>query len=803
MRRISLLVILISSVCAVMAQHCCVFDVPSSAASPVAKGAFVTLRKADGKILMDFPARYLDRPLLISSCVSRSSHYKWMGVGTRSKEIYARFELAGDALYLRRINADMAGDAADTLSMQSLSDSHMDAYIARLPLVASGVDTYTVDISTLFITERCFSPLPWYFDKPKLTLNTALSRVMEGKAFDDNFSVKTLTSYNYPMSDRMPAGVCSAEVVHTVLLLPESKMRPRLADSRVGLFTTTLKRVDFAESDLYQSIAYAQRWRVEPSDWEAWKRGELVIPKKQVVYYIDNAFPESWKAPLKRGILKWNEAFAKIGLKDVVTVRDYPVDDPDFDEDNLKYNCIRYIPTDRGGAQGPCWVDPSTGEILSASVYVWATLLETMSRFCYAQTAQVNPDIRGGRLQGKALEDAVQMIITHEIGHTLGLAHNMGGSSAYPVDSLRNADFVRKNGLTTSVMDYIYYNYIIRPGEEGVPLWTTNLGCYDDLCIKYIYTPTDASLSVREDLAEAEKWLDEKAGDPRYRYGVQQWGTFYDPSTLIDDISDDAVAAGKPASENLRYILSHLNEWLAGGDNLVYRKGIYDELQKQYQVILKNALYLIGGVYQAFHKEGTEGQCYASVPYAKQKEAMQWLAGELRSASWIDDPTVRIHFEAGLAPSVKILDKMASELVSRAEIVTFSSHLAEGKPYTLREYVDDWYAEFFEGPSKKTLTETDKVLQRSLLRYMLRKVEPASSSASKADHSYTRDDAAQAFALRPGGGSLDHVDVSLISEERAYFRSLMDRVEQLFAQKLKTASPEDAAHYRTVLEMIR
>ena len=130
-------------------------------------------------------------------------------------------------------------------------------------------------------------------------------------------------------------------------------MRPRLGDSRIGLFSTEKKSVDFDASDYIQDIDYVERWRVEPSDFDAWARGELVSPQKQIVFFIDNAFPESWKEPLRKGILDWNDAFERIGLKDVIAVKEYPTDDPDFDEDNLKYSTIRYIPTDRGGAQGP------------------------------------------------------------------------------------------------------------------------------------------------------------------------------------------------------------------------------------------------------------------------------------------------------------------------------------------------------------------------------------------------------------------------------------------------------------------
>ena len=774
------------------------------AAMPVyADGTMVGLRSEDGKLLMDVPTTLLGREVLISSCISRTSHPNYLSVGNRPHSTHARFEFAGDAVWLRRVNTEVVGDASDSLSIESIRDSYMDPVLAKLPLVSSSSDgqTLTVDATDLFTTDKTFSPFPWHFSRVKVSAEKDLCRLVGFKTFEDNFTVRSLLSYRYtPKDGNSPSGICSAEVTHSVLLLPEDKMRPRLADSRVGPFTEKKKMLDFAQSDFYRDIAFAQRWRVEPSDWKAWSGGEAVTPKKQIVYYIDNAFPETWKAPLKKGILKWNEAFLRFGLKDVIAVRDYPTDDPDFDEDNLKYNCIRYVSTDRGAAQGPSWADPTTGELLNATVYVWASLPQIMNRFCFVQTAHANPGIRSGRMSDEELSLAIQNIITHEIGHTLGMAHNMGGSSAYAVDSLLNADFVRRNGLTASVMDYIYYNYIVPPGETDVPLISTNLGAYDELCLEYIYRPTDLGLSVAEDQKIAETWIDAHAGDPRYRYGIQQWGTRYDPTTLTDDIGDDALRAGEMSITNMKYILDHLEEWLAGGDRVTQRRDMYRELQRHYVSVMKAVLYNVGGIRLSFAKEGTDAKVYECIPAARQKQALRWYAKELRGSSWIDRRSLTDKFEIALDASVDLQARLAKELLEIADKVTLCAHLSKD-PYTLREYVNDLYQIFFEAPYRSvSLTQADKVIQRTLLNGMLERGigESFKGEFSTNANDGSSDEAQTSFALRADGGYLDDIDVSQLSEAKAIYFNTLTRIHSIAKMKYVSAPAADKDHWTLI-----
>ncbi len=760
----------------------------------------------DNRILMEFPMRYMGRELLISSCISRSTHYKWMEVGSRPFTTHARMEYKDGKIYLRQINSNLFTNEDDLSQKQAISDSHMDAYLANIPIQCFTADSSAVvlDVTNLFMKDNVLQVFPWHFSKARMVLKPELCSFISAKAFADNFSVKTLMSYDYtPKGDERP-GVCSAEVVRSILLMPEAKMNPRLTDSRLGLFTQRKTNLDFAQSDFYRPLTYVQRWRLEPSDMEAWQSGELVPPLQPIVYYVDSGFPEAWKEPIKKGILKWNEAFAKIGFMDAVQARDYPNDDPEFDEDNLKYSCIRYIATDRGAAQGPSWVDPSTGEILCASVYVWSALPEIMNRNCFVQTAQANPSIRAGRMSEEDLSTAIESILIHEIGHTLGLAHNMGGSSAYSIDSLLNADFVKRKGISASIMDYCHFNYVVPPGETDVPLLPAYLGPYDELCIEYLYQPVLGAVDIYDDQQCAERWIDTHAGDPCYRYGIQQWRNKYDPSSLINDVGDDALRAGDMSIANLKYVLDNMEGWLAGGDNVGQRLDMYNELVKHYGTLLKNSLYNVGGIYLSFVKEDTPGEVYSAVPHQRQKEALKWVAREVRQSAWIDKRELTSKFEVAVDASAKVQAEIAAELIAVAENVELSSHLAI-QPYAILEYMDDLYELFFESTTKGELSQTDKVLQRSLLQQMIKNSAalkaPSKNLTASLGYRDDVEESATAFGLRKDGGYIYNIPLNNISEREACFYVAIERIHKLAISKLKKCPETEKPHWIMLREL--
>ena len=723
-----------------------------------------------GRVLLDIPKTCFYREYLLSECVSKTDHYKWMEVGTRPSTLHVRLEKAGDVVWLRRINTSVVGNPVDSLSIQSIRDNNMDGYLMRFPIISSDDEgAVTIDATDLFFSDHILSPFSSWFSKAKVAFDPKLSYVASCKSFSDNFSVRSILSFSHDEKSRERPKICSAEVVSSMLLLPEQKMRPRLGDNRIGLFTTDKKRLDFEKSDFIEDIEYVERWRVEPSDYEAWKRGETVTPKQQIIYYVDNAFPENWKEPIRRGILDWNDAFERIGLKDVIAVRDYPTDDPEFDEDNLKYSCIRYIPTDRGGAQGPSWTDPTTGEVLSASVYVWGSMLEIMNRFCYVQTAHVNPAIRSGKFPEDLLASTIQITLAHEIGHTLGLAHNMGGSAVYPTDSLLKADFVRQHGITASTMDYVFYNYIVPVGNTDIPLMSTRLGDYDRMLIDYIYRPTHPSLSLTDDYAVVEKRLDKYLENPYCHYGRQQWGNGSDPTSLIYDLGNDPIKTGNLSITNLKYVLNHLEEWLPGGGNARLREKMYESLVEHYEVLMCSVAHNVGGI-RVNLTDSIRNRHNKSVPRQIQQESVEWLAKHLRQSDWLNNQQLLSTLPLAQPSAATMLAKIASDLVKRSSKIVLSSSLSDD-PYTLSDYMNDLYKLFFDVPK---LSDADKILQRALLRAVN---EEANKNLGKDS------------------------DIYHISEEAGAWKLLQERIFELSEKRLKGTT--DKLHWTMIYSLTK
>lgn len=667
----------------------------------------VSFRLHGSQLYMTMPKSLLGRDMLMASCVRSTTHYKYAEVGTRPQVYLVQWQRDGDRVALKQLSTAVTGNDTDKKESEALKNNFEDYYIASVPLTDETDDSLTLNVSRLYGSGTIFTPFSRWFRKATVTFNKDLSAIRSAKAFDDNFSVTTQTSYTVnPVRDNdvVANNNLTATLVISALLLPKEKMRPRLADSRYGFFTESMQQYDRRVSDLYGKVDYIDRWNIRPKDYTAWKNGKLVEPTRHIVFYIDNKFPEAWKAPIRKGILLWNPVFRSFGIKDPIVVKDYPVNDPDFDEDNLKYSCIRYIPTDRGGAQGPSWADPRTGETFSADVYVWGSLTDFVLKTDFAQTAQVNKAIRSGRLPERDLADHLTCTISHEIGHILGLAHNMAGSNAYSIRQLLDPQFMKKNGLSASTMDYIYFNYIVPPGREDVPLWYKNLGPYDKLVLKYIYYPTDEKLSVTDDYKVVSKFLDEKEGDARYRYGEQQWGTFWDPTVVNYDLSNEPLKATEMGINNLKYVVAHFNEWLKGDEKDALRKSLYAEIVNQFKIRTKSLLWYTGGIYANKVRQGSGIPPYKAMARQLQQAAFRQVADELLTCQWLDKD-MAANLEDPLVPaSVDCAKESGKEIVKlfkKVEREEMVAQAAGAEGYTRQDLVNDILAAYFPSSAKK------------------------------------------------------------------------------------------------------
>jgi hypothetical protein bacD2_19357 len=695
------------------------------------QGGFMTLHKVNGKLYFELPLKYMNREMLLAAAAAECSNTYYCTPGNKEKDpLHIKFTLKDSMVYLCEVNAYVAFDLdkqqEDIVRRQGFIDPIMEVYKVE----AYNPDSTAVvfNMTAMFTgTDSKLSPVSSgdMMLSISATPKSSATLLEDIKAFEDNVVIKTQYVYNVSMSfmgATINAGALTLKAVRSLLLLPEEKMRPRISDSRVGVFLTR-KQIITNKEDGFPSYTLANRWRLEPKDVAAYRRGELVEPVKPIVYYVDDAFSELWRGAIKEGVLRWNQAFEKIGFKNAIQVRDFPKNDPTFDPENLKYSCIRYIPTNVQNAMGPSWVDPTTGEIINASVFVYNDVIKLINNWRFTQTAHVDPSVRAKKMPDDIVKESLAYVVAHEVGHTLGLLHNMSASAAYPVDSLRSASFTQKYGTTPSIMDYARFNYVAQPGDRGVKLTPPNLGCYDEYAIKWLYSYFPDEKDAQSEAKILEKWVDEKVGDPRYRYGRQQIALRIDPSALEEDLGNDPIKAGEYGIKNLKYILAHLNEWISDDDDFSHREELYNSIYTQYYRYIMNVLYNVGGIYLTDVKDGTSGEHIESVPREIQRKALKWILAELKKCDWVDRKDVTSNLALSVPISSLIRTSVIMSLIDAQSNVLISASSAI-KPYSNVDFFDDLYSGIWESAiQNRKVTEYDRIVQSSMMNAIAKMIK--------------------------------------------------------------------------------
>ena len=664
-----------------------------------ARGPFVSLYRTGEKLLVELPPSSIGRDMLIGATVSSVSSPQFAELGTRAGSVtHIRFVEKDSSIVMQAVNSELLDALPSPKANQAEATNYRDLDLYAFPIKARNKKTGGIlfDASSFFLRESKYFPVitkiagPYRVDaelKPEWIKVTAL------KSFENNACIKMERNYVANMSGNSGNVAISNQPVSigvefTLALLPNEKMTPRLGDIRIGYFLTPKSVVN---DGLIEHASFINRWRVEPKDTAAYFAGKLTEPVKPIVYYIDNNFPSLWKKAIKNSVLRWNRAFERIGFKDVMQVKDFPTDDPNFDPDNFKYSCIRYLPTATENAMGPSWVDPRTGEIITATVLVYNDVVNVINSWRFIQTSQIDPAARTLDMPDSIMLPTLEYIVTHEVGHTLGLMHNMASSAAIPTDSLRSASFTQKYGTTASIMDYARFNYVAQPTDKGVSLTPPELGVYDKYAIEWGYRVFPNSKSFRDDVKPLMALVASHADDPMYRYVLQQSRYRYDPTAIEEDLGDDAVKSSTYGLKNLEYILKHFDEWIPDGTDGTRKAKLYRQMVSQAYGYARNVYAVIGGIKLNQSTESSGIPRYEVMPKEKQRAAAMWLLQEARKfgkrgVESIENrlPQINSHPYKTLASGIQ---EMALSATARLAL----SYYADSTSYSPLEYCEDTY----------------------------------------------------------------------------------------------------------------
>ncbi|WP_323028376.1 zinc-dependent metalloprotease [Gelidibacter japonicus] len=455
-------------------------------------------------------------------------------------------------------------------------------------------------------------------------LDDSRSFITSAKSFPLNIEIIQDFTYNASNPPMLPATeTISLQMNQSMVLLPTTPMQPRLADPRVGFFTVS--QYDYSSEALKSDEkTFIRRWRLEPKDPEAYRRGELVEPIKPIVYYLDPATPEKLRKYIKQGIEEWQKPFETAGFKNAIIAKDPPTfaEDPDFSPEDIRYSVVRYVASTTRNAVGPSVSDPRTGEIIESDIIWYHNHLRSYRNRYMLETGAANPSARTLETSDEEIGEMMRMVIAHEVGHALGFPHNMAASHAYDVESYRNGAFTQEHGIAASIMDYARYNYIAQPGDENIR-FVRQIGPYDHYVTNWGYRWIPGATTEGE-TPTLDQWIMEKADDPRFKYGKQS--SRFDPSSQTEDIGNNSIKASTYGLKNLKYVAEHLPAWTSDKTNdYDDLKELQGELLSVWNRYMGHVTTHIGGVYEDTKKPNQGGVIYTPASKADQKAAMAWL----------------------------------------------------------------------------------------------------------------------------------------------------------------------------------
>ncbi len=630
----------------------------------VSMEGMLTVHELDDKFYFEIPESLFGREIIAITRIAKAPTGAGYG-GEQANRQVIRFEKGPKKnVFIRVINyVNVPEDSSGTIAT-AVENSNMQPIAAAFDIEATRPDTSVlIDVTSFFNDPNQAMNVPPRFQQTYKLKGLAKDRsyIQSIRTYPINVEVRAVKTYevnppsinpsNGPSRTRdlvsgMSAGAVTFELNTSFVLLPEEPMRRRLHDPRVGIFSTAYT-VFGDEQQRVETDRFTVRWRLEAksdADAQRQRNGELIEPAKPIVFYIDPATPEKWRPFLKEGVEDWQVAFEQAGWRNAIQAKDWPENDTTMSLEDARFSVIRYFASPIQNAYGPNVHDPRTGEIIESHIGWYHNVMQLLKNWYTIQTAAVDPRARVNEFDDELMGQLIRFVSAHEVGHTLGLQHNFGASSATPVEKLRDPEWLAENNHTSSIMDYARFNYVAQP-EDGVTNLFPGIGAYDKWAIEWNYKPIYGTPDDEADKKELNAWYKEKAEpDPALHFLI---GNDYDPRAQTEDLGDDAMVASEYGIANLKRILPQAIEWTAeDAEHYERAEEIYDQVFTQYRRYLGHVTKWVGGLYQTPKTYDQEGVVFEPVPRDKQSEAILFMQKHLfQTPEWLMDPELTQYFK--------------------------------------------------------------------------------------------------------------------------------------------------------------